>query len=65
MRLSRWVSIGWPIFELIEIPMMWTRSATTGAQTTLSDNAAAMAGQFTEQMSGTETGASAGIYQEQ
>ena len=28
MRCSRVVSIGWPLFELIEIPQMWMRSAT-------------------------------------
>ena len=28
MRCSHVVSIGWPLFELIEIPQMWMRSAT-------------------------------------
>lgn len=28
MRCSHVVSVGWPLFELIEIPQMWMRSAT-------------------------------------
>lgn len=28
MRFSRVVSIGWPLFELIEVPQMWMRSST-------------------------------------